>query len=439
MASVSNDKNGFRRILFTAPDKTRKTIRIGRVDKKSAENIRRHIEALLASKLSGQPVPRDTAGWLGSIGDSLRAKLASVGLCEAGPEATTLGRFLEDYFSRRPDVTAGTVANWQRTERVLLAYFGPTKPLASILSHHARDFERWLRTPEARVLLHGDGVETLATATIRRRIGIARQFFNDAQDRGLIPSNPFKGLSATVTGNAGKRRFITREDTSRLLDVCPNASWCLLVALARFGGVRVPSESHTITWNDVDWTRKRIRIHSPKTARHAGHEAREIPLFPELVQPLLDAFESCPEGEKYCVYGIGKANPGTHLTRLIRKAGLTPWPKPWVNLRASRATELVADFPSHVAASWLGHSQAIATEHYLMVTGDDFAKAAQNAAHSVAQNAAQTGADQKRQDRTDLTQVPVGQHLGPILSDPVLSCTDVLMGATGFEPVTIRV
>jgi hypothetical protein len=38
----------------------------------------------------------------------------------------------------------------------------------------------------------------------------------------------------------------------------------VIVALARFGGIRVPSELD-IAWSDVLWDKNRIRITSPKT------------------------------------------------------------------------------------------------------------------------------------------------------------------------------
>src|SRR6478752_2380966 len=89
MASIVNDPNGRRRILFVAPDGSRKTIRLGKCDRKSAEAIARHVEALLASKIGGQPVPRDTAVWLTGIGPKLRDKLAAVGLVEAERRLST--------------------------------------------------------------------------------------------------------------------------------------------------------------------------------------------------------------------------------------------------------------------------------------------------------------------------------------------------------------
>lgn len=67
--------------------------------------------------------------------------------------------------------------------------------------------------------------------------------------------------------------------------------------------------------------------------------------------------------------------PSLPLQRIIRRAGVEVWPKLWQNLRASRATELADAFPSHVCASWLGHTEAIADAHYRQTTDAHFARA----------------------------------------------------------------
>src|SRR3954464_836178 len=113
MASIANDPNGRRRILFVAPDESRKTIRLGKCDRKSAEGISRHVEALLAAKIGGQPVPRETAVWLAGIGTTLQGKLSSVGLVEA-PKRAGLGDFLRSYILSRPDVKPATLEVWQQ-------------------------------------------------------------------------------------------------------------------------------------------------------------------------------------------------------------------------------------------------------------------------------------------------------------------------------------
>ncbi|MDY3552788.1 hypothetical protein R5W24_001877 [Gemmata sp. JC717] len=96
MASIVDDPNGRRRILFVGSESKRRTIRLGKIDRKSAESICRHVEALQSAKTNGQPVARDTASWLTSIGDALHKKLATVGLIEHR-ESRQVGAFLAGY------------------------------------------------------------------------------------------------------------------------------------------------------------------------------------------------------------------------------------------------------------------------------------------------------------------------------------------------------
>ena len=84
MASISNDPNGRRRVLFVAPDGSRKTVRLGKCDRKMAESICRHVVAAAGGqdrrpvdpKRNGRMVDRDR-------GDSLKDKLAAAGLTDA--------------------------------------------------------------------------------------------------------------------------------------------------------------------------------------------------------------------------------------------------------------------------------------------------------------------------------------------------------------------
>jgi hypothetical protein len=70
-----------------------------------------------------------------------------------------------------------------------------------------------------------------------------------------------------------------------------------------------------------------------------------------------------------------RVNLWTQLERIIRRAGLQPWPKLFHNLRATRETELAESFPIHVVCAWIGNSSAIAAKHYLQVTEEHFGRA----------------------------------------------------------------
>jgi len=67
MASLANDPNGRRRILFVDTEGNRKTIRLGKMSKRQAETVKLRIEDLAASKLSGGTPSDETARWLSSI------------------------------------------------------------------------------------------------------------------------------------------------------------------------------------------------------------------------------------------------------------------------------------------------------------------------------------------------------------------------------------
>jgi integrase len=144
----------------------------------------------------------------------------------------------------------------------------------------------------------------------------------------------------------------------------------LLLALARYGGLRCPSETLTLEWDDLDWDRQRMRVRSPKSEKDESGGARWVPLFPELLPYLEEAFEAAAPGTVHVITHSRdqSVNLRTGLNRIIRRAGLEPWERPWYNLRATRQTELSAEFPLHVVCAWIGNKQAVAAEHYLQVT-----------------------------------------------------------------------
>ncbi len=183
-------------------------------------------------------------------------------------------------------------------------------------------------------------------------------------------------------------------ESIEVIDAAPDAEWRLIIALSRYGGLRCPSEHLGLTLDDVDWEHGREHIRSPKTARHTGHESRMIPLFPQL-RPYLEAvFDAVKPGTKYFItrYRGPTTNLRTRMTRIVKQAGLQPWPRIFHNLRASRQTELEETFPTHVVCKWIGSSPQIARKHYLRTTDEHFDRAIQGGAKSgaeVAQNQAQ--------------------------------------------------
>ena len=104
-----------------------------------------------------------------------------------------------------------------------------------------------------------------------------------------------------------------------------------------------------------------------------------MPMFPELKPLFRDAFEQAKDGAVYCLdkYRGQWSNLGTNMKRIVKKAGLVPWPKLFQNCRSTRETELMKEFPIHEVCEYIGNSPVVAMAHYAQVTDDDRKKAAQ--------------------------------------------------------------
>jgi hypothetical protein len=81
----------------------------------------------------------------------------------------------------------------------------------------------------------------------------------------------------------------------------------------------------------------RLTVRSPKTARHDGHAVRIVPICPELRSILVEALEQAAEGDKLVLQRelTGGSNLRTTCTKIVERAGFTPWPRLFQNLRAS--------------------------------------------------------------------------------------------------------
>ena len=149
---------------------------------------------------------------------------------------------------------------------------------------------------------------------------------------------------------------------------------------------------------EVGGHQNRILVTSPKTEHHEGGESRVIPLFPELREllelALADSLLHDPDQTQQYVIADHRDSTGnlrTHMERIIKKAGLVPWPKLFNNLRSTRETELAEELPLHVVTRWMGNSKPVAAEHYLQVTDAHFAKAVSGGGKTARQTARKEG------------------------------------------------
>ena len=293
MASITTRKNGSRFIRFIDSNGQSQTITLGKCAMRYAESIKVKIEDLGSAMLHHHAPRDDTACWVANLHGCMIAKLERVGIIQ--PRITvTLEEWLDQYFvERKDDMKPESLRKLQQTKTKMLAFFDTGTELRKITVQQATDWRQFLK------------VLKLSEAAIKTHSGNAKTIVNEAVKRRLIEDNPFASLRSGPTPSRYSR-YVTPEDSERMIDACPDTEWKLLFGLARYAGLRIPSESQMLTWKDVDFERSRLKVRSPKTERHAGHEQRIVPITPKFMTLLQDRFAEVEEGQRYLVTIRGK-------------------------------------------------------------------------------------------------------------------------------------
>jgi integrase len=342
MASIINRPDGHKWIQFTAGK--RKTLRLGRVPMEFAKLVCSKVERIVSYRAAKMPNDPELSAWLIGISADLRKRLASAGLAEK-PKATEMETFLSDYIASL-DKAEGTITNNKIAADRLYAYFGRDKDIRTITTEEADNWATWFRAG-------------FADSTSGREIRRVKHFFAVAVRRKIIVDNPFSHLKGTGDPDESRNAYIDRDTSTKIMAACPSLRWRLIFALARFGGLRTPSEMASLTWDMILWDESAMMVMDSKKGK-----LRKVPIGPDL-RPLLDEAWAKPgESPKVLPDVTAKTNLGTTMDKIVIRAGLTPWAKTFVNLRASCETDWMDEFPVHVASAWTGNSPAVALKHY---------------------------------------------------------------------------
>ena len=363
MASLSSKSDGSREIYLVIGDK-RPRIQLGKIPKKGADRILAKVESLLSNKTSGSAPDGEVSTWLASLpdNDKLLERLVALELTTARPKVDvevaakqTIKTLVDNFvIHKRPLIAKNSLNKLEGSLARLTDFLGDDRDIATISLGDAAAFESWGRK---------NGASEAHQRTLNR---YAKQVASHAVDHGWIPSNPFRKLKSTALA-ATVRHYVSEPDTVKLLAACPNHPWKVLIGLARYAGLRVPSEVFSLTWEDIDWTTACLSIAKNKTA------ARVCPIIPQLLPILRKAWEE-RKGEK--VLQLSISNIRRRFPSIIKAAKLKPWEDMFQTLRRSCETHLISlGHPHHVVSDWLGHSVQVSKDHYLMVTSEDFAKA----------------------------------------------------------------
>jgi integrase len=307
------------------------------------------------------------------------------------------------------------------------------------------------RARKARQAAEAGKPKTLSDFTIRRRLGMAKQFFKAAVRQKLIEDNPFADKVTRVGGNEARIHFVDLDTFDKVLAALPDITWRTTAALGRHGGLRCPSEIFDLRWKDVFFDDDpRMIVRSSKTAHHEGGGIRTVPIFARL-RPFLDAAYFDENAHPEFVVDPARfpsagrnANLRTQFLRYLELAGVEPWPRLFQNLRASRVNEAVREgmTPKEIE-SYFGHTWAVSMESYQKVDDRDRKRwstpaggdttGAQSSAQRKAQHA---GASPSVVERQPILPNSGFSHSTALHDTPRYSALKGKVGPEGFEPTT---
>ena len=368
--SVNRDAKGWR-VGFQLPDGRRGSLRLGgAATKRHHDEVAGRMRLLIAARVAGVAPDPETAAWLAKCDTRVHERLADLGLTPGRARDRALIDFLDDFLQKHGEVQAVTTSTrkvWGRARAHALAYFGAERLLSTITEDDAREFRGWLLQQPGRL-----GETGLAEATVRKACTVLSMAMKSAVKSGVIASNPFEAVPKSVGANPDREVYVPLETIRKVIDAATDPELRLLVMLSRLAALRVPSEVRGLTWGDVDWSERSLRVKSPKTKRH-GRGARIVPLCPELYAALEHAYHDAVEGEIHVLPRLRKHTaPTMPLLRALRAARIDEWPRPYHTLRASCITDWHRTIPLADAAAFSGHTTVVAAKHYLRATAAAF-------------------------------------------------------------------
>ena len=373
MATIRTKPTGSKAIQVVLADGARRAIGIGKPAKKEAESYCHYIGKLEAAALSGTGIEPATAKWVASTKPAVRKRLEELGLIEPAVDSeetdtVSVASLVQRYLAEL-DVKPRTVTRYRNQTVFMRNYFSECEEITGLTAGDGERFLKWLRRQKKK------NGEPLSQNYVHKIVKTSRQVFAFAVANELMQVNPLASISVPEQVDEGRDFEITPEMTTKILDAA-NPKYRLIIALARYGGLRCPSELAGLRWSHFLWDQDRFIVHSPKT-EHCGKDKRVVPIFAELLPYLLEAQELAPENDDRVFRDIDEdSNLRTETLRILTRAGITDEiPRFYQNCRSSRQTELEAEFPLHVVCKWLGNSERTARKHYLKVRESHFEQA----------------------------------------------------------------
>jgi integrase len=367
MASLSSTKRNGKTCfqVWIGAEPNRRNIWLGTISKTRANEIVSYVVQLESATDTNTQLGHGAKEWIRGLDDRFHAKLVKVGLTKPRASDTVKAFFAERLKSLT--CAARTRDIYQRAHNKFFEFMGDDRNLRDVTPKMAHDF------------YHVHLLESGIADSYRCKIAkVIREFFDKALTFELIDRNPFAGFEIACDVDRSRHVYIDRPDILDMIHKAVDSRWRCLFGFAGLCGLRSRSELAAIRWEDIHWDDNTFTVPKVKT------KARTVPIFGDF-RPLLEAYHRQVIGPDMQTIATGRIFPhcpsqtqlARKLNQTIAKAGMQPWPRPYMNLRSSCETYLIRQgFDLTTVTTWLGNSPRIAQQHYLQVTPGDIAKAA---------------------------------------------------------------
>jgi integrase len=305
--------------------------------------------------------PKHVIAWIESASVEIKLKLQSAGFIEL-PEATTAEKVIDAYVElKRPDVKPKTLINYNDCKNHFLNYFGKDKIIQTITDTDIHDWKKWM-------------LEKYAPITVHTTFVFIKAVFRYAIKKRWLVESPIEDVIVNVTVNRSRDRMIKRDEYDKMLLCCPSNQWRVVIALARIGGLRCPSEVMRLRWKDIDFESNILHVVSPKTERREGCGERTIPLFPALRAELERLYFDADYESRDKIITLSTSTKRI-IDRITVKAGLGVIPRFFDMCRTSRSNEIERGYGSDYENAWIGHCNKTRRKYYWLPDEAILAKA----------------------------------------------------------------
>jgi hypothetical protein len=339
-------KQGSWQLNFT-DDGFQKTLYLGKhFTAVSADRVSVIVTEILHVRSRGDTLPLELMQRISKLPKRVQGSIERLGLISSVLDLT-LQEFFERFAKTKEALKPKTLKFYDDWYKRFYRYFGKTTMVSTITSDVAKKFAEYCD-------------DNLSPCTIYRGLGACRTIFSMAVTLRIVTENPFEGIILGERKNELRQFYVTRELLNKVLEYCIDDRDKLIIVLARFAGLRIPSELVKLRF--CDFSNNVIRVHEEtKTG------SREVPLFKE-VRQVFERLSGAPDEFVFPGPYSAEWYPWCMLSDTIERANLERWQKLFINMRSSCITDLDdLGYSEKTLDAIFGNSAEVRRIHYLQL------------------------------------------------------------------------